>query len=208
MLELPWARIDLILQAQQAWADRYGRRRWYQHSVPLQLHGPAHATGGYFHFNARECFEADYQQFKRWRPFFGASLQWRSRDVHPRTRMPMDLVTGPWDEEQMRRLFWLSRGGINMGDKSQATPPWEVKMQCLDSAIVSATRPNRLVVNCLMQDWIFTDLPDDLVRVQLAALDRRMEWGGDSPDDRLTLRHTRNALDTFSQLPGYLDTPP
>ncbi|UNI24365.1 hypothetical protein JDV02_010117 [Purpureocillium takamizusanense] len=203
LLEQPWAKIDFILQAQQAWADRYARHRWYQHSLPRQeSFNPIDHDheGGFAHFNARECFEVDYQQARQWPAFFATSLQWRGQDVHPWTRMPMDLVSGPWDDEQLRRLFWLSRGGLKIGDQDQQRmPPWEVKLQCLDNAALSAPVPNSLVINCLMQDWIFTDLPDDVVRKQRVSLDRRIDWGADSPENKQTLRQIRIALVSLSE---------
>lgn len=108
--------------------------------------------------------------------------------------MPVELISGPWDDEQLRRLFWLSRGGLKIGNEGQHVPPWEVKLQCLDNAVLSAPVPNSLVINCLMQDWIFTDLPEDEVRKQRVSLDRRIEWEGDSPEDKQTLRQMRTAL--------------
>lgn len=196
MLAMPWANIDFILQAQQAWADRYARDRWYQHSIPWREDpgdlGHDHG-GGFSHFNARECFEADYQQAFRWPAFFAESVEWRARDVHPLTRMPTELITGPWDDERLRRLFWLGRGGVVIDGDGQT--PWEVKLQCLDNAVVSAPEPSALVVNCLMRSWIFTGLPRDEVRKQLVALDRRIQWGGDGPESREMLRRTRSALD-------------
>ena len=204
---MPWVKIDFILQAQQAWADRYARDRWYQHSVPWQKDpsdlGHDHA-GGFSHFNARQCFEVDYQQALKWPAFFVESVKWSTQDVHPLTRIPTDLITGPWDDEKLRRLFWLCRGGITIDGEGQTPPPWEVKLQCLDNAVVSAQEPNALVVNCLMRSWVFTDLPRDEVRKQLVGLDRRMEWGGDEPEGREILRRTRNALDLFLHMPEYV----
>ena len=204
VLALPWAKIDLMLQAQQTWANRYGQGRWYQHCVPLDRSGSAHGQGGFGHFNARECFEADYQHVKSWPPFADRSLGMCVWNVHPFARMPTDLITGPWDEEKMRRLFWLARGGIRLDGVHQAVPPWELRLQCIDNAIVSAPVPNKLVTNCLMQKWLFGNLPDDLVQKRIISLDRRIEWGGDSTSDKRTLRHMKNILDTLS-LSGFDD---
>ncbi|PNY29058.1 uncharacterized protein TCAP_01020 [Tolypocladium capitatum] len=204
MLEMPWAKIDFILQAQQAWTDRYARGRWYRHSIPWQDdpgHLGHHHNGGFSHFDARECFEADYRRALKWPPFYVESVKWRAQDVHPLARMPTDLMTGPWDGEKLRRLFWLSRGGIVVDGDGQTPPSWEVKLQCLDNAVLSTPEPNVLVVNCLMQSWIFTDLPQDEVRKRLAGLDRRRVYWGDEPESSEILRRTRNALDPFLLVP-------
>ncbi|ODA78581.1 hypothetical protein RJ55_05963 [Drechmeria coniospora] len=174
ILELPWVKIDFILQAQQIWADRYAHDRWYTHCTPWldQFSSRDHSReGGFAHFDSRRCFEADYQQALKWPSFFVEPTTWHSQDVHPLTRMPIHLITGPWDDEKLRRLFWLTRGGITYDADGQTLPPWEVRMQCLENTILSAAAPNALVSNCLMGDWMFRDLPPDVVRSRLANFD-------------------------------------
>lgn len=206
MLELPWVDIDFILQAQQAWADKYARDRWYQHSVPFAEgegkfnHGH---EGGFSHFKSRACFDADYERALKWPAFQTTSMTWGTRDVHPHVRMPMDLITGPWNEEKRRRIFWLTRGGIRLGAKGQTPVPWEVKLACLDNAVISAEELDPLIINCLISDWIFKDLPEDIVRKQLVQLSRRIEWGGDSPESKEILRRIATALNLDLQLPQY-----
>lgn len=210
MLKLPWADVNFILQAQQTWADRYGHGRWYQHSVPFEdghnklNHGH---EGGFSHFIARSCFEADYERALQWPAFKTEAMSWGTQDVHPMTRIPTDLITGPWNGEKKRRLFWLSRGGIQLGGEGQSPIPWEVKVKCLENAVISSEEPDPLIINCLIGNWIFTDLPEDVVRKQLIGLDRRIEWGGDGPESKEILRRIRNALDMFMQLPSYHHMP-
>ncbi|KIE00182.1 hypothetical protein MAJ_03839, partial [Metarhizium majus ARSEF 297] len=210
MLELPWVDVDFILQAQQAWSDRYARDRWYQHSVPFedgyhQLNHDHH--GGFAHFHARDCFEADYKRALEWPAFKTEAMSWGTHDLHPRARFPVDLITGPWDEEKKRRLFWLTRGGLQMGGEGQNPVPWEIKLKCLENAIINAEEPDPLIINCLIGNWIFLDLPEDIVRKHLISLDRRLEWGADEPASRAILRRIRNTLDMFMQLPQYHHMP-
>ncbi|KAF4124592.1 hypothetical protein GMORB2_5258 [Geosmithia morbida] len=115
----PWAKTPILLRAQQTWASRHARDRWYQHSIPhysdpRDRPGSAHSSGGFDHFDAVSCFEADYAQCLLWPPLHTEGAPWGGRDVHPRTRLPDGLLTGPWDEEQVRRVFWLSRGGVHI----------------------------------------------------------------------------------------------
>ncbi|RDA83109.1 hypothetical protein CP532_4440 [Ophiocordyceps camponoti-leonardi (nom. inval.)] len=216
VLQLPWVDIDFILQAQQTWADRYARDRWYQHSSPWHhddddddsnnsdVSNPKpnkHNTGGSGHFNARACFELDFQQAVKSSLPFRQWPEWRTQDVHPLARMPTSLLTGPWNEEQLRRLFWLTRGGIMMDHKDRPVPPWEVKVQCLENAVVCAREPNALVANCLMGCWIYVYLPREVVARQLVALERRIEWGGDSVEGKKILRWAWDLLFLCMQLP-------
>ncbi|KAG6006647.1 hypothetical protein E4U21_006792 [Claviceps maximensis] len=214
MLEMPWVDIDFILQAQQAWADRYARDRCYQHSLPytgeedeLGRHAPDHEESSSY-FNSRACFEADYQQAVKWPAFLTTatttSTAWGTQDVHPLVRMPMELITGPWNEEKKRRLFWLIRGGVDLGaDGRTSSIPWEVKLACLDAAVISAEQPDALIINCLISDWVFKGLPEDAARKQLLNLRRRIEWGGDPPETKETLRRVATMLNLDLQLPEY-----
>lgn len=210
MLELPWVDIDFILRAQQTWADRYARGRWYQHSDAWRGDGPGpfhHHGGGFDHFDARACFEADYQKALGTHRSLGESSDWRVRDVHPRARMPARLITGPWDQEKLRRLFWLTRAGIRIDEDAQSLPPWEMRLECLDNAIISAPEPSSLVVNCMMGAWTFANLPRDAVTRALANLDKRLEWGGDAEESRDVLRWARRSLSLglgFAEYPKLL----
>ncbi|RCI14126.1 hypothetical protein L249_8271 [Ophiocordyceps polyrhachis-furcata BCC 54312] len=204
VLQLPWVDIDFILQAQQTWADRYARDRWYQHSSPWHHDDEtinAHHAGGFAHFNARACFELDFQQAVKSSLPFRQWPEWRTQDVHPLARMPTSLITGPWNDEQLRRLFWLTRGGIMMDHKDRPVPPWEVKLQCLENAVVCAPEPNALVANCLMGCWIYVYLPREVVARQLATLERRIEWGADSIESKKILRWAWDLLFLCMQLP-------
>ncbi|TWU77025.1 hypothetical protein ED733_007673 [Metarhizium rileyi] len=212
MLELPWVDLDLILQAQQTWSDRHARHRWFQHSVPFEdgdcndKLNHSH-VGGFSHFNARDCFEADYLRALQWPAFQTETMSWGTQDVHPQALIPVDLITGPWNSEMKRRLFWLARGGLQLAGKGQSSASWEIKLKCLENAVIAAEELDPLIINCLIGNWIFKDLPEDIVRKQIIALDRRLEWGGDGLEGRNILRRIRSTLDLFMQLPQYHHMP-
>ncbi|RDA90657.1 hypothetical protein CP533_6821 [Ophiocordyceps camponoti-saundersi (nom. inval.)] len=216
ILHLPWVDIDFILQAQQTWADHYARDRWYQHSclwheqgddgnkneaTKHDNHHHHHVAGGFSHFNARACFELDFHQAVKSSLPFRQWPEWRTQDVHPLARMPRPLLTGPWNEEQLRRLFWLTRGGIMMDHKDRPVPPWEIKLRCLENAVVRAPEPNALVANCLMGCWIYVYIPREVVARQLAQLEKRIEWGADSAESKKILRWAWDLLFLCMQLP-------
>ena len=196
MLKQPWATIDFILQAQQTWADHHSQVGWYQHSVPWidEEEDVGHAQGGPGHFNAHECFEVDYQQALKWPPYKAESLPWGGQDIHVKTRIPDSLITGPWSEEQQRRLFWLIRGGALV---DMQMPSWEMKIDFLHNAIIDVTHPNMIAVNCLMGAWVFRDLPVEIVRKEITDIDRRVKWGDDTDDVRDVLLRTQRALASY-----------
>ncbi|KAH6888103.1 hypothetical protein B0T10DRAFT_562520 [Thelonectria olida] len=207
VLALPCVDIDFILQAQQTWADKYAKDRWYQHAIVGLDEGDAgfnpvrglihNFDGGFHHFNARQCFEADYQAALLWstlQHWLGAQV-WGFQDVHPLTRVPINLITGPWDDEKLRRLFWLARGGaLNLGERGHApAPPWEIRVELFRNSIIDVLEPVHLVCSFLHSQGFFEDLPGEVVRDELQRLTRRIEWGADSP-------HTRSQLREFERM--------
>ncbi|KAH7158055.1 hypothetical protein B0J13DRAFT_520771 [Dactylonectria estremocensis] len=213
VLELPWVDVDFILQAQQTWADTYAKDRWFQHSIdwdvdnngfPTHCHDESHDFGGGFdHFDARACFEADYQKALSWPAFDRGVEPWGFREVHPLTRVPPSLITGPWNDEKMRRLLWFTRGGGLEFDRkgSAPTPPWEVRIELLRNAVIETSEPNVLVCNCLLGSWVYRDLPADVVRQELRKIRQRIEWGDDTPKDRFILREVEQTLSSYVDFP-------
>lgn len=200
MLSQPWATIDVILTAQQTWADNHAAGRWYQHAVPWSDDESeiSHShKGGPSHFNAKDCFEIDYQQALKWSPFLVESMPWGFQDVHPQARIPRSLITGPWDDEKLRRLFWLIRGGMMPTHGLSSGPAWEDKLEFLRNSVLNVTQPNMLAINCLMGAWVFQGLPSEVVRDEMNDVDRRIMWGDDTDDVRQILQQTRNALNMF-----------
>lgn len=185
MLALPWVDIDFILQAQQIWADTYAKDRWYLHSLAHFrsncVSSPGHNfEGGFGHFNARECFDSDYAVYKTWRFPLDWGIDWYTRDVHPLTRIPSELITGPWDEEKQRRLFWLIRGGATIGPPAHAPLSWEAQMECVRNAVIDAPTPRKVVGNLLFNRFDsstlgFCGFPDDVVRAEVRKLEKRMD---------------------------------
>ncbi|KOS17666.1 hypothetical protein ESCO_003244 [Escovopsis weberi] len=190
----PWATVDVLLQAQQSWADRHApaRAAWYEHlNLPLhpdfyQSDAQAAAVaavaashdlaGGFAHFRSRDCFAADYA-IVRQRPAVQRFPLRAFQDIHPRTRIPVALITGPWDEEARQRLFWLCRGGFNPDlDVYDGLPflGWEVKVQLIQNAILRVPEPDRVVITCLLGCWAFQGLPSELETKIISALKRRL----------------------------------
>lgn len=188
----------MILIAQQTWADKYAKTRSYQHSLPWvdEEIGISHShDGGLSHFNSRNCFEVDYQQALKWHPFEEyADLTWGFQDIHPQTRIPKSLITGPWSEEQLQRLFWLKRAGMTPVPAGNDGPVWEDKIQFLRNAILEVTQPNLLALHCLLGPWCWKDLPPDLMRKEIRNIDERLKWGDDTFSTRALLSAFRNAM--------------
>lgn len=224
MLLLPWVNIDFLLEAQQVWAERYARDRPYRHwwgkgfIAPAKNHKDEHpplsfstpssspdsnaSEGGCF--NARACFEVDYQEALEWPTAIDNYFGTRMPDVHPLTRIPNRLISGPWTEEQRRRLFWLIRAGAAGHTTNRHLPPWETRIACLQNMVIQTTQPEFLVENCFMiiedlledadESWLYKGLPADVAGDEVEQISRRLEWGDDGEETREMLRRTKMYL--------------
>ncbi|KAG6062050.1 hypothetical protein E4U17_004516 [Claviceps sp. LM77 group G4] len=208
LLEMPWVDMDFILEAQQAWADKYARGRCYRHyekrglaiPVPDLYQKSFHTHNRYMQhvlqleketwkFDARACFEADYEralQSPAYRTGFGGNLCTKP-EIHPYARTPVDLLTGPWDEEKERRLLWLVRAGIRVQEVVEdeyVENIWKVVRDCINAAMISPEKPDPLLINCLMDAWTFEQFPKDDAYDVLVKLSERVEGGDDTQDIR------------------------
>ncbi|KAG6062052.1 hypothetical protein E4U17_004518 [Claviceps sp. LM77 group G4] len=208
LLDMPWVDMDFILEAQQAWADKYARGRCYRHYEKSELAIPVpdlyqnsfHTHNRYMQhvlqheketwkFDARACFEADYERALQSPPSrtgFEGNLCIKS-EIHPYTRTPLGLLIGPWDEEKKRRLFWLVRAGIRVQEvveDKRCEIMWKVVRACINAAMISPEKPDPLLINCLMGAWTFEQFPKDDAYNVLVKLSDRVEGGHDTQDIR------------------------
>lgn len=162
VLACPWVDITLILEAQQKWYRRHGAGRYFQHDSGPEGGDPGHAAGGFDHAkDVAACFERDWNEFLRecrmllntvaLLPVDDRDMHYSFRlagengpryfDVHPLTRIPERLLTGPLDWEKAKQLFWLIRGGASL----EPANAWEVgghsSREGSDCVICCLTRP-------------------------------------------------------------------
>ncbi|KAF9771605.1 hypothetical protein IL306_010754 [Fusarium sp. DS 682] len=191
------------LQAQQTWVEKYARGQYYQHYLPRVdddgdpfIYSHSHQfEGGVGHFKSQECFEADYQEVLSWKPFERVG-SWGGCDVHPRIRIPTILITGPWDEKDLRLLFWLRRGGVVYG-LEEHDASWEVQLECLRNAFIDAPEPNVLITNLIDLTALCRGLPRDIAREQRRRIDQRLKWGADSVISKDILREVYGTIGMF-----------
>ncbi|CCE33283.1 uncharacterized protein CPUR_07207 [Claviceps purpurea 20.1] len=228
LLSMPWVDIDFILEAQQAWADKYAAGRCYRHydgkccqlqpsweelshaGHPYHEHALQHEEKAW-KFNARACFEADYERALQYPPdphHFAPCVSWGLVEVNAYVALPVELITGPWDEEKKRRLFWLSRAGICYGGRQfiWREIPSEARLACLDTAVISAETLDPLILNCLIGGWLFQSVPRDAKRKPLVNLSYRIAGvtgAGETREMMDTLRYILRLMDTNSDYMEY-----
>lgn len=114
------------------------------------------------------------------------------QEIHPSTAIPRNLITGPWNAEQRRRLYWLYRAGFKV---LSDLPPWEDIVECLRNAIIDAEEPDPLVRFCLLSHpAVYANIPRPTLIKELQRLRKRLEWGGDSEETRFLLRSVSRGL--------------
>ncbi|KAH6662212.1 hypothetical protein F5X68DRAFT_266220 [Plectosphaerella plurivora] len=85
-------------------------------------------------------------------------------DVHPRIIIPNHLVTGPWDEEKIRRLIWLRRGGAVLHESQS----WEIRQKgfrnAFHNAKASGATDSLVAILFLLGDffWEYTFVGDSI----------------------------------------------
>ncbi|KAG6194941.1 hypothetical protein E4U50_000456 [Claviceps purpurea] len=214
LLSMPWVDIDFILEAQQTWADEYAAGRCYRHhdgkccqlsysqdishaGHPYHEHALQHEEKAW-KFNARACFEADYERACQNPPRPSFFQGWSLVEVYPLVSFPLELITGPWDEEKKRRLFWFSRAGFCHGGRQCIVGeiPSEARLACLDAMVISAERLDTLIFNCLIGGWLFDDVSRDAKREPLVNLCKRIAGEGETPEMMDTLRYIVRLMDS------------
>ncbi|KAG6199647.1 hypothetical protein E4U50_007318 [Claviceps purpurea] len=215
LLSMPWVDIDFILEAQQTWADEFAAGRCYRHhedecwpSFPPWVTIP-HVGHSYhehalqheeeaWKFNARACFEADYERARQYPPMPHSFRGWKLVEVNPNVSLPLELITGPWDDEKKRRLYWLSRGGQCHGGENlnYCGHPLEVRLACFDAVVMSAKKLDPFLLNYLIGGWLFEDAPRDAKREPLVNLCKRIAEASETPDMMDTLRYIVRLMDT------------
>lgn len=118
--------------------------------------------------NAAEQFMVQFTTFvdkENW-----GQSRWTSHPVdlnsshmfHPKTRIPDALITGPWDNEALKKFFWLTRVGACF----QEDQTWELAFTGLQIALEERYQPDgRGLCAMLLLERTIDELkwPDDKV---------------------------------------------
>ncbi|KAI0143767.1 hypothetical protein GGR57DRAFT_482898 [Xylariaceae sp. FL1272] len=146
VLNESWVNIDLILDCWDIWVRRYARDRSLVHAAPwkdpetitepyesyVERHTEI-ATGSSQIREARHYFHRDYELHHQFlgdmrncqTPVWDGGYNWMQ--IHPDTRVPETLLTGPWDEAATQKLFWIVRNTPGVWARRPDTlASWEV----------------------------------------------------------------------------------
>ncbi len=107
---------------------------------------------------AERSFMIHYDKFSR-EGIFGDLSDRTSTDrinlVHCKTRIPDALLTGPWDEESLRKLYWVLCAGACYQDDQT----WELQFQGIETALdhLSVSKSQAVSAMAMLRhtiDWL------------------------------------------------------
>ncbi|KAH6647065.1 hypothetical protein BKA67DRAFT_425405 [Truncatella angustata] len=140
LLQYSWVDINFILDCLDSWVYRFARNRFFQHQKlwgdPDSQHQLDDDSGDYGNFkSARQYFLHDYDAFcsNLDDDLPPPDLQPSWMEVHHETQIPDSLLTGPWDEDAMQKLFWLVRAGARLS----ADQTWETTLEGFHNAMAN-----------------------------------------------------------------------
>lgn len=146
LLTQPWAKVDILLQAQQAWAQRYQPTLRYQYLQPWGTSLTEPTT-----YEPSTSFDEDYKYMVHmWRTDVSSVNTIRSvKEINSFTRAPQRLFHGPWSEEMLRRIFFFWRAGADL-DATVDAIPWEYRIVAFNEAIKDPANPPWAFIKCVM----------------------------------------------------------
>ncbi|KAI0487341.1 hypothetical protein F4859DRAFT_252025 [Xylaria cf. heliscus] len=161
LLACSWATIDMILDCRDIWVRRHARNLPFQYfplwgnPIEPSSYTGSGATVGIGDIKEARCyFHHDYNAFRNiehLRTLSGGAEYLTEYnpstwiEVHMSTKIPDDLVTGPWDEGSLQKFFWLVQAGARLSSDQT----WEITREGFNNALSDQKAPNLTVVRLL-----------------------------------------------------------
>ncbi|KAI0913788.1 hypothetical protein F4823DRAFT_621981 [Ustulina deusta] len=170
LLACSWTTIDMILDCRDIWVRRHARNLpfeyfsiWGNPISPVSHTGSGGTVGISDIKEARWYFYHDYHAFRNVerQSSYSEGLEFRTErnpstwiEVHASTEIPDDLITGPWDESSLQKLFWLVQAGARLSSGQT----WEVTREGFRNATSDQYAPNLTAIRLLhilaaFQNW-------------------------------------------------------
>ncbi|KAI0405482.1 hypothetical protein F4802DRAFT_597038 [Xylaria palmicola] len=199
LLAYSWATIDIILDCWDIWVRRHARNLPFQHfplwGEPLKPNaytGSGVAVGISDIKESRYYFYHDYNAFRNVEHQSNYSGYHSERNpstwiqVHRSTEIPDDLLTGPWVEDSLQKLFWLVQAGARLS----AAQTWEVTSEGFRNAISDRHAPNLTVIRLLHILGAFQEWPGHVQKDECRRLDAIVPFLKRDGDTDLRAKYT------------------
>ncbi|KAI0013772.1 hypothetical protein F4779DRAFT_638926 [Xylariaceae sp. FL0662B] len=149
LLSYSWTTVSFILECWDLWVRRYAKDRPFHHvkiwDKPGTVAGDTTTGNRADSVNsvgkAKDYFFHDYAAFCQVTTSSGIRHEQNTItliEVHSETRIPDTLLTGPWDEAALQKLFWLVRAGARLAPDQT----WEITLEGFHDAITDTNPPS------------------------------------------------------------------
>ncbi|KAL7621094.1 hypothetical protein AAE478_008407 [Parahypoxylon ruwenzoriense] len=181
LLEQPWATVPFIYNCWDFWA------RQHANDTPLPyckewLRADSDIT------NERHSFSRRYEWFRQEK--YSPEKPKSSWLVHQKTRIPNSLLVGPWNAEDIQKLFWLVRAGASLSPPDQN---WEITHQGFRNAAPTDVEDMRNFTHVKLDALkllafldIFKSWPEHVGREEARLAESICDNAGESPFSRGT----------------------
>ncbi|KAF2962835.1 hypothetical protein GQX73_g10739 [Xylaria multiplex] len=202
LLACSWTTIDLILNCWDTWVRRHARKRlfeyiplWGDPSRPNAYLGSSAAVRTGDIEEAGHYFFQDYHAFRTVERLssYSEGLKYRTErnlstwiEVHRSTEIPDDLVTGPWSESSLQKLFWLVRAGARLSPSQT----WEITREGFRNAMSDRYIPNLSAIRLLHILGAFRDWPKHVRNEEFHRIDSVMPVLHRDNDSALHAKYT------------------
>ncbi|KAI1434816.1 hypothetical protein GGR50DRAFT_377712 [Xylaria sp. CBS 124048] len=169
LLACSWTTIDMILDCRDIWVRRNARNlssRFHPLGDSSGVNSSVTGVGGAVEVNdnnkARDTFYSAYRTFRgvellstrlgvEYYMIYNVNT-WI--EVHRSTEIPDKLITGPWGEKDLQKLFWLVHSGAHLSPSQT----WEVTLEGFRNAMSAPHAPNLTAMRLLhiltaFQEW-------------------------------------------------------
>lgn len=108
----------------------------------------------------RRYFFRDYTAFKG----TAERSRWTQDliQVHAETRIPDALLTGPWNEGDVQKLFWLVWAGARLA----ASQTWELTTEGFVNATAMSNTRSSTIIRIFLELSVFAEWPGFIMRQQ------------------------------------------
>ncbi|KAI1329959.1 hypothetical protein F5Y16DRAFT_396825 [Xylariaceae sp. FL0255] len=208
LLECPWTTIDMILDCWDIFFRKHTAQKNREfHYEPLWddlFLPPPRKDDSSKISHASEARHYFYSDFESWKRYYGSSYKgkgWEKRtrrpigkgtwvEVHADTRIPDSLLSGPWDDRRLQKLFWMMRAGARLTEDQ-----WEATREGWRQATADVNNPNHYVVSIFDQLGAFDAWPE---HVKEAEHQRLLEADGPTS----TLHHLETMIELCHTVGG------
>ncbi|KAI0203298.1 hypothetical protein F4808DRAFT_39673 [Astrocystis sublimbata] len=157
LLACSWTTIDMILDCWHMWVQLHARNRPFMDiplwTDPYEPHSNLVNEALFGDSVTQEMTRYFYRDYDAFQALLTqapmrlilSSSTWIA--LHCDTKIPDHLLTGPWDENALRKLFWVMQAGARL--PADPNKSWELTLEGFRNACADEEAPNMVALRVL-----------------------------------------------------------